>query len=63
LTGVVLSKEEQARTKPAMLWYGSIVPALTAFLIEQLQASQAWQMPNILGTPDILTAIINASTK
>jgi hypothetical protein len=34
------------------------VPALTAFLIEQLQASKAWWMPDISGTPDILTITI-----
>jgi hypothetical protein len=31
------------------------VPALTAFLIKQLQASHAWWMLDISGTPDILT--------
>jgi hypothetical protein len=41
----VLSEEEQARKEPAMLKLGSIVPALTAFLIEQLQASQTGGFP------------------
>jgi hypothetical protein len=35
------------------------VPALTAFLNEQLQASQTWWMPDISGTPDILTESIS----
>jgi hypothetical protein len=54
LTGVVLSEEEQARKEPAMLSKGSIVPAFTAFLIEQLQANQLCWMPNISGIPNIL---------
>jgi hypothetical protein len=36
------------------------VPALTAFLIKHLQANQPWWMPNISGTPNILTDSIDA---